>query len=63
METTRLQELFWMAHTLNDKLFALEARMRRIVGQGKSCVKTQNRYYELLDELREVNAEMLLIES
>jgi hypothetical protein len=60
---TKLQELYWSAQTLHDKIFSLERYIYKITAQGKTPRKTYERYFSLLDELRMLNAEMLMIEA
>jgi len=63
METTKLQEMYWEAQTLHNKLFALENYIEKLRIRGRRCVKVQEKYFSLLNELRELNADMLLLES
>ena len=57
---TNLQNLYWQSQTLHDKLFSLEHHIRKTTAQGKTPHKALAKYLEILDELRETSAEMLL---
>lgn len=63
MKMNTLQKLYWESQSIHDKLFSLEHRMRRLTRDGKNCVRTQEKYFKLLDALREINASMLLLED
>lgn len=61
--TTKLQELYWATVTLNAQIFAIMEHMRKLTEQGKTCIKTQKKYFDLVDKLNEMRAEMLLLEA
>jgi len=63
METTKLQEMYWEAQTLHNKLFALENYIEKLRNRGRRCVRVQQKYFALLTQLRELNADMLMLES
>ena len=60
---TDLQEKYWRSQMLYDKLFSLEHHMRKLALQGKTPQKTLAKYWTLIDELREINAEMIMMEG
>ena len=63
MHTTRMQDLYWLTQTIHDKCFALETQIYRCRRRGHQPNKIYNKYFALLDELRQANAEMLMIDG
>jgi hypothetical protein len=61
--TKLLQAHYWHSQLLYDKMFSLEHYMRKLAGQGKTPKKVLEKYLETLDDLRGVNAEMLMLEN
>ena len=59
----RLQELYVQSQTLHDRMFSLENRIHSMVKQGRTPRKAWQRYLDLFDELRGVEAEMVIIQA
>lgn len=61
--TTKLQDLYWNSIKIYSQIIAVDQYMRKLTEQGKSCIKTQAKYFELWDTYRVMQAEMVLLEA